>query len=106
MLYTDDEIACFITYSAALAQRSCQVYPSEYAYHGNSVTRMESASANCRMYPNGLSDDIYTEEYIHCDGVQLNLADSDFDESSTVVVTIMCGVLGQIPGNCCSYSLQ
>ena len=63
-------------YSAALAT-SCQVYPSEYAYHGGSVTRMESAGANCRMYQDGLSESIGTEQFYHCDGRQLKLTDSD-----------------------------
>ena len=65
-----------IHYSAASAT-SCQVYPSEYAYQNNSVTRMESASANCRMYQSGLSESARTEWYHHCDGRQLKLADSD-----------------------------
>ena len=64
-------------YSAAASATSCQVYPSEYAYHDNSVTRMESASANCRMYQSGLSESARTERYYHCDGRQLKLADSD-----------------------------
>ena len=64
-------------YTAALAT-SCQVYPSEYAYLGNSVTRMESTSANCRMYQDGLSENIGTETFYHCDGKLLKLADSDF----------------------------
>ena len=63
-------------YSAAFAT-SCQVYPSEYAYHGSSVTRDESASANCMMYASGLQGNTGTGQYIHCDGVQLKLADSN-----------------------------
>ena len=41
---------------------SCQVYPSEYAYRGDSVNRAESRSANCRSYPvmDGLPADIYS----------------------------------------------
>ena len=61
-------------YSSALA---CQVYPSEYAYPGDSVTRAESGSANCRRYPRGLQAGVFTDEYIHCDGSQLRLTDSD-----------------------------
>ena len=54
------------------------MYPSEYAYHGDSVTRAESASANCRRYPAGnLQGGIFPEHYIHCDGTQLRLNDSD-----------------------------
>ena len=63
-------------YSTALAT-SCQVYPSEYAYHGTSVTRTESAGANCMMYSSGLKSDVYTEQYVHCDGVQRKLSDSN-----------------------------
>ena len=67
-----------VGYSAALAT-SCQVYPSEYAYHKDSVTRSESTSANCRMYQSGLRGATGTEKYIHCNGpgVQLKLTDSD-----------------------------
>jgi hypothetical protein len=50
------------------------VYPSEYAYRDDSVTRAESISANCRRYParNGDKGIVYT----HCDGQQLKLSDS------------------------------
>jgi hypothetical protein len=47
-----------------------QVYPSEYAYPDDSVARAESASANCTRYP-------ARDAYIHCDGDQLKLSDSD-----------------------------
>ena len=54
------------------------MYPSEYAYHKYSVTRSETASADCRNYPSGLAFDGWDSyEYIHCDGTQLRLADSD-----------------------------
>ena len=67
----------FMVMNAALAT-SCQVYPSEYAYHPDSVTRAESGSANCRRYPAGNFQGIpNTENYVHCDGTQLKLADSD-----------------------------
>ena len=59
---------------------SCQVYPSEYAYLGDSVTRSERASANCRNYPSGLQDGIHSEIYIHCNGTQLQLVDSTFGQ--------------------------
>ena len=49
---------------------SCQVYPSEYAYHQNSVYRSERKSANCRKYHTPM-------DYIYCDGTQLRLTDSD-----------------------------
>ena len=66
--------------NAALAT-SCQVYPSEYAYRDASVTRTESGSANCRRYPAGtLPGGIHPEYYIHCDGTQLQLADSDIGQ--------------------------
>ena len=56
------------------------MYPSEYAYHKDSVNRAEPDSANCGNYPSGLiTQDIGTvsEDYIHCDGTQLKLTDSD-----------------------------
>ena len=53
------------------------MYPSEYAYHKDSVTRAEPASANCRNYPSGLTmGPPGSEDYIHCDGTQLRLTDS------------------------------
>ena len=64
------------TYSAASAS-SCQVYPSEYAYHRDSVYRTEKSSANCRNYQTGLDLNARTEIYIHCDGTPLRLTDSD-----------------------------
>ena len=64
------------TYSAASVSSS-QVYPSEYAYRRDSVYRSERDSANCRTYPN-LVPAARSEDYIHCDGTQLRLADSDF----------------------------
>ena len=56
------------------------MYPSEYAYLGNSVFRSERSSANCRPYASGLSAmaGVFTEDYTHCDGSQLRLTDSDF----------------------------
>ena len=57
------------------------MYPSEYAYRGDSVNRAESASANCRSYPPGNFPAGYRpEDYIHCDGTQLKLADSKFGQ--------------------------
>ena len=53
------------------------MYPSEYAYPDDSVSRAESGSANCRRYPSGLLAGGFTEFYTHCDGTQLILADSD-----------------------------
>ena len=54
------------------------VYPSEYAYHKDFVTRAEPASANCRNYASSLAMAYPgTNEYIHCDGTQLRLIDSD-----------------------------
>ena len=58
---------------------SCQEYPSEYAYRDNSVTRAESVSANCKNYPAGTAEGtVHPEDYIHCDGTQLRLADKSF----------------------------
>ena len=57
---------------------SCQVYPSEYAYRDDSVNKAESASANCRRYPPDThGQSIHPEHYTHCDGTQLELADSN-----------------------------
>ena len=63
-----------LLYFAASAS-FCQVYPSEYAYHMDSVYRSERTSANCRNYP---SNPERSEDYIHCDGTLLRLTDSDF----------------------------
>ena len=55
--------------------------PSEYAYHDDSVIRAESASANCRNYPaSNLPGGLHPEHFIHCDGTQLKLADSNFGQ--------------------------
>jgi hypothetical protein len=51
------------------------MYPSEYAYRDDSVSRAESISANCRSYPERDGD--MSIVYIHCDGQQLKLSDSD-----------------------------
>ena len=65
-------------YSTALATL-CRVYPSEYAYKDDSVSRDESTSANCRMYPEiyGLPGELRSTDYFHCDGTQLTLADTN-----------------------------
>ena len=52
------------------------MYPSEYAYHDDSVTRVESPTANCRNYPSQHVDGAFVENYIHCDGTQRKLTDS------------------------------
>ena len=59
-----------------LATSCSQVYPSEYAYHRNSVYRTERSSANCSYYPVS-STFIRSEDYVHCDGTPLRLTDSD-----------------------------
>ena len=53
------------------------MYPSEYAYWNDSVTRSESVSANCVKYQSDLQQRVYTEQYIHCDGATRKLTDSD-----------------------------
>ena len=60
-----------------IVQAICQVYPSEYAYHDDSVNRAENPSANCRRYSGGPASQ---EQFILCDGTQLKLADSKFDQ--------------------------
>ena len=71
----------YLAVFAALANDSCQVYPSEYAYESesNSVIRSERSSAKCRQYASGLPAmvGVFTEYYTHCDGTQLRLTDSD-----------------------------
>ena len=66
------KLSATIHYSTA-SSSSCQVYPSEYAYRDDSVTRAESPNANCSSYPP-------REDYIHCDGTQLKLADSNIGQ--------------------------
>ena len=88
-----------VNFSTALAT-SCQVYPSEYAYKDDSVTRIESASANCRSYTEDyVEGGEHRENYIYCDGTQLKLADL----SSISPLTIMCGVVGVV-NNYCTHS--
>ena len=56
------------------------MYPSEYAYHDDSIDRVESASANCRRYPSGLLAGGFSNEYIRCNGTQLTLTDSNLGQ--------------------------
>ena len=65
-----------------VSSSSCQVYPpSQYAYDDASVTRTESVRANCRRYPVGNAPvGVHPENYIHCDGTQLKLTDSNFGQ--------------------------
>ena len=56
---------------------ACQVYPSEYAYHDNTVAERESGSANCRRYQTGPASQ---KQYTHCTGTPLKLADSNFGQ--------------------------
>ena len=70
-----------LLYTCTALATSCQVYPSEYAYHDDSVTRTESTSANCRNYPAGnLPGGVHPEQYTHCNGTQLKLTDSNFGQ--------------------------
>ena len=73
------------------------MYPSEYAYHGDSVSRAERTSANCRMYLNSLSSGVPTEQYIHCDGMQLKLVDSDLgpEQYSSSAYYVWSGTSGR-----------
>ena len=58
------------------------MYPSEYDYKYDSVSRAESDSAKCRRYPTdiNLEGGLHAEHYIHCDGTQLRLADSNLGQ--------------------------
>ena len=65
----------------SVSSSSRLVYPSEYAYYDNSITRAESPKANCRRYPAGdLLGGLHPQDYIHCDGAQLKLADSNIGQ--------------------------
>ncbi len=56
----------------------CQVYPSEYVYHHDSINRAENPSANCRSYqPLKVQGGVHSEDFIHCDGTLLRLTDSN-----------------------------
>ena len=70
-------LICYIIYSTVFAT-SCQTHPSEYAYPDVSVTRAETPSANCRRYPPRSQDQGI--QYIHCDGTQLRLTDSNLGQ--------------------------
>ena len=64
-----------LTYPSTVSSTSsCQVYPSEYAYRDDSVSKTESTNSNCRRYP------LPYAGYVHCDGRQLKLTDSDFGQ--------------------------
>ena len=76
------KLSATIHYSTA-SSSSCQVYPSEYAYRDDSVTRAESASANCRRY-------LSRDAYIHCDGEQLKVSDSDRGSNTEYLATSYC----------------
>ena len=41
------------------------------------VTRFESGSTNCRRYSDNLQVGLSTDQYIHCNGIQQKLTDSD-----------------------------
>ena len=57
------------------------MYPSQYAYHDDSVARAESVSANCRRYPKTFAQaNVYPEHYIHCDGTNLKLTDNNIGQ--------------------------
>ena len=76
-----------LSHYSTVSSSPCQVYPSEYAYRDDSVSRAESGSANCRMYPAGiLQGGLHAEDYIHCDGTQLVLADSDLGREQNNIV--------------------
>ena len=76
---------CLCVKCLALDITCKKVSPLEYAYHGDSVNRVELPGANCRMYPTGivLPGEGFSEEFIHCNGTQLRLSDSDKDIEQT-----------------------
>ena len=61
------------------------MYPSEYAFRDDTVTRAEGTSANCRRYPP--RDDDMSITHIHCDGQQLKLSDSDRGSNTEYIAT-------------------
>ena len=71
-----------ILYNYYIVQATqCWGYPSEYAYLSDSVNRAESDRANCRKYPSSSQDQsIHPEHYIHCNGTQLRLTDSNLGQ--------------------------
>ena len=78
---------------------SGQVYPSEYAYRNDSVTRTESVRANCRRYQDNLQAGEFTDRHTHCDGNQQKLIDSDLGQKqyqSTAYYVWPAGSDGQL----------
>ena len=71
------------------------MYPSEYAYHDDSVSRAESASANCRRYQSELVPGVFTEQYVHCDGTQRKLTDSDLGQEQYQSTDYYVWIAGQ-----------
>ena len=73
------------------------MYPSEYAYYDDYVTRAESASANCRRYQ---AENVhFPEGYTHCDGTHLKLTDNNVGQEqylSTDYYTWKSGNAGQL----------
>ena len=63
--------------NSAVIATSCQVYPSEYAFHQDSVNGAESPSANCKNYRRGIYHQAHTEDFIYYNGTQLTLSDSN-----------------------------
>ena len=64
------------------------MYPSEYAYHEDSVTSTESPRAKCMNYQEDHDlVNVHPEDYIHCDtnnniiGIQPKLTDSNFGQA-------------------------
>ena len=55
---------------------SCKVSPSGYAYRDDSVFRTETDRAQCRSYPPVAH--VMGEDYMHCNGTQLKLTDSNY----------------------------
>ncbi len=68
------------------------MYPSEYAYRDDSVNRAESRSANCQNYPRGRY--FYSQQYIHCNGSHLQLADSDLGQEQYRSTDYYCWPVG------------
>ena len=70
---------------------SCQVQPTEYAYHKQATGTGggEAATAMCTVYPEGLANDTesdvdLSERYTHCNGTQLRLTDSELGPEKSI----------------------
>ena len=75
MLYASAFSYKYYIFVFAALPTSCEVhYPSEYSYFVNSIMATERDSANCTTT---VTDEADMDHFVHCDGEQLRLVDSD-----------------------------